>query len=43
MVCGRQMRDLEVGAPESTDARGNPRDLLADDRAGRVQGLRKHA
>jgi len=36
MVCGRHMRDLEVRALESTDAIGNPRDLLADDRAGRV-------
>src|SRR5438445_5294524 len=43
MVGGREMRDLEVRAPESSDARGNPRDLLADDRAGRVQGLRKQS
>jgi len=43
MVGGREMRDLEVRAPESSDARGYPRDLLADDRAGRVQGLRKQS
>src|SRR5438093_9909901 len=43
VVCGRQMRYLEVRALESTDALGNPRDLLADDCVGRVQGLRKHA
>src|SRR5439155_19874524 len=43
MVGGREMRDLEVRAPESSDARGNHRDLLADDRARRVQGLRKQS
>src|SRR5437867_10929053 len=43
MVGGREMRDLEVRAPESSDAPGYPRDLLADDRAGRVQGLRKQS
>ena len=37
------MRDLEVRAIESTDALENPRDPLADDRVGRIEGLREHA